>query len=263
MKTVDLSQTPQREQEGPILHLGKKLVPIDEYSKRTGLSAGLLEQYGRIGIVQLRRFKGETFVVDVPSRMRFSDAETKAVKELIDAHNRACQTKKLTKLVAKITSSPKEIKEVLPEQVPDLKLFETGAQAYRPVEKISIVKRFGLDSLLAKIQTSQLTQVAAVFAVTFILVSIYASFWVLIAGEIQAGRFARARSTIQEMITESERAEQKIENVQNQLDNSLLQAGILNAEITVAVSELEAIRRQDEAAIEKLDKRFSQLKLLK
>ena len=261
MKIVDLDQTPQQEQEGPILHLGKKLVLIDEYSKRTGLSKGLLEQYGRIGIVQIRRFKGETFVVDVPSRMRFSDAETKAIEELIGAHNRACQTKKLTDLVAKITTGPR-VEKALPVRIPDLKLFGTAAAAYGPAEKISIIRRFGLDQLLVKIRASQLSHVAAVFAVTFILVCLYASFWFLVGGKIQAVRFAREHTAIQELITESEQTDLKIASVQNQLDNSISQAGILNAEISAAVSQLKTIQRQNEEAVQTLDKKFSQFKLL-
>ena len=266
MKIVDLNQTTQQEQEGPILHLGKKLILIDEYSERTGLSKGLLEQYGRIGIVQIRRFKGESFVVDVPSRMRFSDAETKAIEELIDAHNRACQTKKLTELVAKITSSPKA-EEALPVQIPDLKLFENAAADYGPIEKKTVSRILHLVSRLTpgKIRftnNDSLRQAVTVFAVTFVLVSIYASFWVLTAGKIQAGRFARAHETIQEIISESERTELKIQSVQNQLDNSISQIGILNAGITAAVSELETIQQHNEEAVQKLDKKFAQLKFL-
>ncbi|NIA17386.1 MAG: hypothetical protein GWO86_03460, partial [Planctomycetes bacterium] len=102
---LDLTDMQLREREEPILHLGKRLLPIDEYSSRTGLSTGLLEQYGRIGIVQIRRYKGMAFVVDVPSRLRFGNTEAGAIEELVDSRNRALQTKKLTSLVAKLTSN--------------------------------------------------------------------------------------------------------------------------------------------------------------
>ena len=48
------------------LHLNKPLVPIDEYAAREGLSRSLVEECGRLGIVQLRTYRGKTFVVNVP-----------------------------------------------------------------------------------------------------------------------------------------------------------------------------------------------------
>ena len=53
-------------QTGPILQLKRKLLPIDEYAAREGISRSLVEQCAKLGIVQIRKFKGETFVVDVP-----------------------------------------------------------------------------------------------------------------------------------------------------------------------------------------------------
>ena len=248
-----------QEQEEPILHLGKKLLPIDEYSLATGLSKGLLEQYGRIGIVQTRRYKGKTFVVDVASSPRFDNAETKAVEELLNSRNRVAQTKKLTDLVTKMTSSPK-VKAPLPQQIPDLQLFK-GLAAPQAISKTVATGRSGLRRIFVKIQTSQLQQVLVVFAATFIIVSLYASFWLLITGKVQAGKFARANTGIQEIIGESAMTEQKIEGVQNQLSNSISQANILRTEIAAATGELKTIQRSNERAVQQLEEQFAKFKL--
>jgi peptidoglycan hydrolase CwlO-like protein len=51
---------------GPILQLNRPLLPIGEYADREGITKGLIEECGRLGIVPIRRYKGKTFVVDVP-----------------------------------------------------------------------------------------------------------------------------------------------------------------------------------------------------
>ena len=49
-----------------ILQLERPLLPIDKYAAREGLTRAIVEECGRLGIVQLRKYKGKTYVVDVP-----------------------------------------------------------------------------------------------------------------------------------------------------------------------------------------------------
>ena len=200
---LDLTDIQPQEYEKPILHLGKRLLPIDEYSSRTGLSAGLLEQYGRIGIVQIRKYKGRTFVVDVPSQLRFGNAETNAIDELVNSRNRVLQTKKLTALVAKLTSNPKT-EAPLPERIPSLGLFKQLAAAYGH-SKNTAAGRSWFGQFVAKTQTTQLRQTMAVFTATFVVVSLYASLWLGITGKIQAGNLAYMHTDIQVFIGKSAR----------------------------------------------------------
>jgi len=48
------------------LQLNRSLLPIDEYAAREGVSRSIVEECGKLGIVQIRRCKGRMFVVDVP-----------------------------------------------------------------------------------------------------------------------------------------------------------------------------------------------------
>ncbi len=54
------------EDERALLQLKRPLLSIDRYAAREGISRMVVEEYGRLGIVQLRKYKGETYVVDVP-----------------------------------------------------------------------------------------------------------------------------------------------------------------------------------------------------
>jgi len=53
-------------QARPSFRLKRSLLPIDEYAARQGLSRGIVERCGKLGIVRMRKYKGKTFVVDVP-----------------------------------------------------------------------------------------------------------------------------------------------------------------------------------------------------
>lgn len=46
-------------------HFRRNLVPLDEYAARQGISSEIVEQQGQLGVIQVRKFKGQKFVVDV------------------------------------------------------------------------------------------------------------------------------------------------------------------------------------------------------
>jgi methyl-accepting chemotaxis protein len=50
----------------PRLQLERALVPIDKFAAREGVSRSAVEDWANLGLVQIRRHKGKTFVVDVP-----------------------------------------------------------------------------------------------------------------------------------------------------------------------------------------------------
>lgn len=52
--------------EKPKLQLNRPLVQIDEYADRLGVTRGLIEQAAELGVIRTRKFRGETFVLDVP-----------------------------------------------------------------------------------------------------------------------------------------------------------------------------------------------------
>jgi len=48
---------------------------LDEYAARQGISSDIIEQQGQLGVIQIRKFKGQKFVVDV-SAEQLSEFET-------------------------------------------------------------------------------------------------------------------------------------------------------------------------------------------
>ena len=48
------------------VQLRKQLLPIDRYMAREGVSQSVVEEYRQLGIVQIRKHKGRTYVIDIP-----------------------------------------------------------------------------------------------------------------------------------------------------------------------------------------------------
>ena len=77
-------------------HFRRNLVPLDEYAARQGISSDIIEQQGQLGVIQVRKFKGQKYVVDV-SAEQLSEFETDDFAEAADKtiKPRATATSKL------------------------------------------------------------------------------------------------------------------------------------------------------------------------
>jgi uncharacterized phage infection (PIP) family protein YhgE len=74
MKDIKAKQQKDSDREGaagdaqkttPSSQFKRDLVPLDEYAARVGISSDIIEQQGRLGVVQIRKYKGQKYVVDV------------------------------------------------------------------------------------------------------------------------------------------------------------------------------------------------------
>jgi flagellin-like hook-associated protein FlgL len=65
-------------------HFKRTLVPLDEYAARQGISSDIVEQQGQLGVIQIRKFKGRKFVVDVPAE-QLSEFEGEGTTETAGA----------------------------------------------------------------------------------------------------------------------------------------------------------------------------------
>jgi prefoldin subunit 5 len=61
-------------------HFRRNLVPLGEYAARQGISSDIVEQQGQLGVIQIRKFKGQKFVVDV-SPEQLSEFENENIAE--------------------------------------------------------------------------------------------------------------------------------------------------------------------------------------
>ena len=82
----------------------RPLLPIEQYANREGISVEEAEQCAKIGIIQLRKHRGQTYVIDLPVCSYEATAEIDAeVAELINKTNEN-HTEKITERKAPNTT---------------------------------------------------------------------------------------------------------------------------------------------------------------
>ncbi len=82
-------------------HFKRNLVPLNEYATREGIPSDIVEQQGQLGAIQIRKFKGQKFVVDV------------SPEELIEFENENVSETTRKPVVSRATTSSKIFSIVL------------------------------------------------------------------------------------------------------------------------------------------------------
>ncbi len=243
---------------GPTSKLKKALLPIEEYAARERLSTDIVEKCGELGIIQIRRFKGKTFVVETPyppfdgideidpeptqladeteQAQKISEPTAGATEEKADAVDRALEKNDVSEL---------------------LKLFQDKELPFE-------------DLLASQIKAKKICQKIAVASVVFALIVLFAGRWfyagrkmrltdspVSYAGlqptinnsEITAsqaealqGQLQNSRTQIENLKSQLEDSRAQIETLQNQLQNSTLKAGPMHAELANSLAELKNVQ---------------------
>jgi len=122
------------EEAGPILQLKRSLLPIDEYAAREGVSREILERCGQLGIVRIRRYKGRTFVVDVPLGPYSCVSED--IGQALRPIDMAAQAGKISELVQKTIPSASLI-----EQAREMPAIDENNDVQEQAESLAAAKR--------------------------------------------------------------------------------------------------------------------------
>ena len=125
-----------QQEDGPILQLNRPLLPIDEYAAREGVSKDIVEECGKLGIIQIRRYRGQTFVVDVPLSPYSSTSEL--AKEFIQPANKAPEARKIPDVAQKtIPNIPKDTPKTASVNITPAAAPEADLSASRLAESVA------------------------------------------------------------------------------------------------------------------------------
>jgi hypothetical protein len=243
---------------GPTLKLKKALLPIEEYAARERLSTDIVEKCGKLGIIQIRRFKGKTFVVETPyppfngideidpeptppadeteQAQKISGPAARATDEKADAVDRALEKNDVSEL---------------------LKLFHDKELPFE-------------DLLASQIKAKKICRKIAVASVVFALIVLFAGLWFytgremrladspisyaglqpttnnseITASQVEAlqDQLQNSRTQIENLKSQLEDSRAQIETLQNQLQNSTLKTGPMHAELANSLAELESVQ---------------------
>lgn len=258
------------QQSGPTLQLKRSLLTIGEYAASQGLSIGIVNECSKLGIVQIRKHKGKTFVVDVPlAPYLYTPETTGRAAQPVD---KAAQTRRISDLVRKIIpdTPDKHPAETINEQIqtPDLEILEIDDEFLELIDEAAETEEepeLTLTSRDNEVQFALLTsqarsrrawQVAGFFLMVSLFMVLLGSFWLYMDRKIQLNGLERAYASIQEIHKNSRQADQRaealrnklagsrveLEHVRNELDNSGVQLKTTQKELTAVRQKLKNIR---------------------
>ncbi|MHC4186597.1 MAG: hypothetical protein ACYSRQ_00245 [Planctomycetota bacterium] len=134
MESTSQQVTTGSDENEPILHVERSLIPLEEYAEREGVSISIILECAKTGIVQIRKCRGNSYVVDVPLSPHVMHLETK--NGIKDGDGSISSTKSLSEKIKEF-SSPKdfncrqaELDEIMREKMESRpSLFKTTYEA--------------------------------------------------------------------------------------------------------------------------------------
>jgi uncharacterized FlaG/YvyC family protein len=231
----------------PIFSRKKSLLTVGQYAARQGVSAGIVQECARLGVVQVRKHKDKTFIVDLPLDIykiikqqdsqsseevdvsscanKITDLVTRIFQpdnesQLLPAEIERTQDKKNsrpnlfeTKPVHAESSFPQpQHKE--PDTIPNLKLFaeEKKRTAAGKNKNESAAGGFRiplLRSITESIRAISVWKLSFAFVAAAFVVSICAYAWVNMNRKIQQEKLQQAYESINKLMTKYEDARQQ------------------------------------------------------
>ncbi|MHC4792027.1 MAG: ATP-binding protein [Planctomycetota bacterium] len=235
----------------PTLQRKKLLLPIDKYAAREGISRDLVEACGKMSIVQLRKYKGKTFVVDVPLSPYYCTPEittepTQPIGKTTQANNisesapkiipdepaqsgnMATKVGKKSQLVNKMSCKVSKITDK-PVQI----VNDEPAETKEKPESAEITKNavYQLGFLTEQAGAKHSWQITTLLLMAFFLIALFGCFWFYLNRNIQLEKLEQARAIIQMTQSNSREAAQQIETLQSTLKNSQAQIESVRAEL--------------------------------
>ena len=260
----------------PTLNLKKALLPIEEYAARERLSMDIIEKCGKLGILQIRRFKGKTFVVEAPYPP-FNDIDELAL-EPVQPTDETEQFEPVDETEPIHLADENEQAQKISE--PTDKAGDEQADAVdRALEENDISELLKMfhdkelpfeDLLASQIKARKICQKIAVASVVFALIVLFAGLWLytgrkmqltdspvsyaglqptindseITASQVEAlrGQLQNSRTQIENLKSQLEDSRAQIETLQNQLQNSTLKTGPMHTELANSLAELKSVQ---------------------
>ena len=198
---------------------------MQQYATSQGVSTGVVQECAKLGVVQVRKHKDKTFIVDLPLDAYKNLHQPDEQKlELIDA---AAQVQRISDLMNKILQPPQNIqtltarpserenKIVEPAKMPDLNLFaqeENQASADKSDNEDTGLGQFKTPlprKMADAVKITSVWKIASVVVTVALLVSIGAYIWANMARNAQQQKLQIAYENIQTLLKEYNNASQK------------------------------------------------------
>jgi hypothetical protein len=214
----------------PILQLRRTLLPIDEYAARQGLSRRTVQQQVQSGIIQIRKYKGKTYVVDVP----------------LSPHHHTPEELCLMEEDSEMTASTIE----QPAQSTDATHAETisgrtaGVKSASQCTQIPFSDPLQPGILSTAKWTKRTRKVLAVASTACLLAVIMASFWLYTNQTIHGDRLDKAFATIRTVHYNSIQTSQQLAALHTNLAESTAELQSVRNELNKTMAQVTGLQKE-------------------
>lgn len=262
----------QQSAKEPIFGRKKSLLSVGQYASRQGVSTGIVQEAARLGVVQVRRHKDKTFIVDLPldtyKMLKQPDwgnsegvdtaAGANKISELV---NRIFQSDKVLEKNLKLSAGPParsigltantavKPQSESPAMIPDLKLFaeeESIAKAApREVEQEAVNFRVPfLRSVMDSTRTMPRWKVNTI-VIAMVAVIIGCAFsYLAVSQKSQQEKLQQAYKNIGTLMAEYENAKQKAQIYEFDVLNWRSEAERSKKALSGSENELNEVRKR-------------------
>ena len=255
--------TNKRVTEEPLqfLMLNRKLTLIEDFASKEGLATETIEQFGKLGIVQIRKRKGKTFVVDIPINLdeavrnniipqKIKDSvtdtkiEEKKNNKSLDGHSFGISDPEVLEIINKPTPSlsrpAHNIKQTIPEP---------------PLVKPEFLK----TQSSIKNKTKNTWRIISLVSIAGIALTSSISYRLYLNRQVQLDIINTYGSSIEKMLEVSQKTNLQSEYLKGQLESSRAQIQELQNNLYQTSQELSLTHQQHAEKMNQLNKELLKL----
>jgi len=263
---------------GRILQLKRPLVPIEQYAAREGISVKTIEKFAKSGLLQIRKFKGKSFVVDLPVKPNVADTDTTGPQEDIFESLSIIPPQQV-----KISQKPPDLQAASPRRSSAERPSKTTPPAGKkpqptlrldqPVIKVPEIKHLQFEMVSAQARLKRKWQIVAAVAIGTLIGLSSVCVWLYIGHQFQKEKIKQSEFIIETAYSNTRKARQytksledklqysneKITSLQKELELTRARAHSLRNELIEAKENMEAGSRRNIDSLNRLNARIREL----
>ena len=261
---------------GQILQIKRPLVPIERYAARERITVKTIEKFAKSGLLQIRRFKGRSFVVDLPTKPNIADTETTGSQEDIFESLSIIPPQQVNisqKPPAPQAASPSSVERPSKTTPSAGKKPQPTPQLDQPIIKMPEIKYLQFEMVSAQARLRRKWQIIAAVAILTLIGLSSVCAWLYIGQQFQKEKIDQSEFIIKTAYSNARKARQhtkslegqlqysngKRTSLENELELTRTKTRSLRNELIEGKETIETDRRQNIDSLNKLNARIGEL----
>lgn len=227
---------------GQILQIKRPLVSINTYAAREGVSIDTIEKFAKLGLLQIRRHKGKTFVVDLPAKPTVPQTKNPNQKEDVFESLHIIPPPKTSTPqepeVAKTTDKTTNKTAIPPAKKP--------SPAYLPPQSIQMpqISYLQFEMVAAQKKLKRRWQIAATITILTLMIISAMMIRLYVNHQYNLQKLSNTEFTIKTAYSNARKVKQQAKLLENQLSDSHSTTRSLSNELNLSEVENKSLKDQ-------------------